>query len=574
MLGVIAGCGGSEQKAVEAAAAKAGIPVGFELRLNDEGLSPRLRVLSEEITRTGKADFDGVTSAWLELHAPKQAAELRRVLEDLSHGLSAGDPVKFKAAYEERLNASPDGSPMYDASAASLEALLERNAIQCYSGTALNQLLTRMRLNQDQFVAGNQVVILEPGHVLPGFMSRVQDEWHLFGLETTVKGDGLIYFGPAKGLTGPIRVVDANDFAVFEIFKDHLSDPPNTVRQALETASKRYDIRLDQLETKVSTVESGEDGQELLHRTLNASPLAFGTPDGLPASPVARSSAPSRQDRGFGFATPTQLMASGPEFLVRNAETAWTEECLSAGGHIEDSSDGSVKKCTIALQSREWSPFKISLYPGLPHSRPGASPLSMSAAELELRLAASYYCRHGDCFVVRAGDRIVIDVDASWGGRNRSALRRTFGGRWRAGCEQVRIDGTRTETDTAVEHEGQAAGLFVALSSYRIGDSSVPVQEIMEHEYMGLSVPGYVQYDRYENQQILERAFGQATTQEVRPLRSSTEVLSFDRDAVVSAFGLAFNVPEFRSRCGGIRVRKATIERCLRNDGARVSCPQ
>ncbi|MCB0394067.1 MAG: hypothetical protein KDD25_05880, partial [Bdellovibrionales bacterium] len=127
-----------------------------------------------------------------------------------------------------------------------------------------NDILTRIALKRSKRPAKiydqmNRVMIFQAGHILPGYMERIGKTFRLYGIETTVKGKGIVDFGPVENLSVPIRVVKANDFIAQEIFKSYLSlDEANMLAEnMLESAANEYGIPLKNLEEIIRS-KSGE----------------------------------------------------------------------------------------------------------------------------------------------------------------------------------------------------------------------------------------------------------------------------------------------------------------------------
>ena len=146
----------------------------------------------------------------------------------------------------------------YNRDHTSVFAALFANRMQCYSGTILFNLIYA-KLKKSAYSDSNQVFIYEDGHVLPGYMTRIDNQWHLFGIETTLNGLAKKIYGPTSGLQG-VRVVDAHVALGVEALKNQITNKAFVVKTALEKTAKLYDIPLDQTEASLSNVFIPIDG--------------------------------------------------------------------------------------------------------------------------------------------------------------------------------------------------------------------------------------------------------------------------------------------------------------------------
>jgi hypothetical protein len=201
-------------------------------------------------------------------------------METLIKGLTAAQadaPTVYdaKVAYEAALQKHFKRPIEYNKEAVNLGYLLSNQQMQCFSGTQLQQILWR---THSDFRQSNAVILFTEGHTLPGFVQKVDGEWNLFGIETTVTGRGETRFGPTKDLNKPIVVVDAQEFAVFNLFKNRLTNGKQVARVMIERAAAKYGIDL----TKTAAPAALQNGEKIL--SDNSSELAFGVPKTLPGS--------------------------------------------------------------------------------------------------------------------------------------------------------------------------------------------------------------------------------------------------------------------------------------------------
>lgn len=200
--------------------------------------------------------------------------------------------ISLKPAYESKLSKyheslGHDSETQYFYKAVSVFDVQQENLLQCYSGTVLNQLVTRSLQTGVEFQAGNRVVIFEEGHVMSGFVVDGEDGFRLYGIETTASGEGIIDFGLTREIKdmeiAPIQVADASEFAVIEIYKFDLDNSHEVAIQALENAKKKYNIVSKAVPAGLSAgINSGDilnndDSLAKVRPSLNQSPLAFGS---------------------------------------------------------------------------------------------------------------------------------------------------------------------------------------------------------------------------------------------------------------------------------------------------------
>ena len=131
---------------------------------------------------------------------------------------------------------------------------------------------------------------------LPGYMSKVNDQWHMFGIETTLGGAAKKIYGPTSGLRG-VRVVDAHLALGIEALKNQITNKALVMKTTLEKTAKLYDIPLEQTETSLSNVSISMDGTLGSGTTvsdtnsyLNSSLFSFGDSSQVPSGDQDRES--------------------------------------------------------------------------------------------------------------------------------------------------------------------------------------------------------------------------------------------------------------------------------------------
>ncbi len=252
-------------------------------------LSDRQLSIYEKIQAGEPVAFGEVTHAlierhhayWQAKHEPKQIQSVNDYISEFQSFLSPlpADMGEAKVAIENNSAKRWPGRLIYNSQAVSYLNVLHFRRTQSYSGTYVMELALRETLGRDAFEALNPVVIYESGHVLPGYVRYVtvgkEQVAELVGIETTVAGQGRVLYGPIKDL-GPkrmLRIVDANLWAIIELFKfkaDNLVDLSN---QALRLTSEKYGI------PNVPYLVASSFKIEIDTFKIQWSPLGFGNPD-------------------------------------------------------------------------------------------------------------------------------------------------------------------------------------------------------------------------------------------------------------------------------------------------------
>ncbi len=204
------------------------------------------------------------------------------------------DPHDFKMGYENLLALHNQQALKYNRDHTSVFSAIFANRMQCYSGTILFNIIYA-KLKKSAYFDSNQVFIYEDGHVLPGYMTKIDNQWHLFGVETTLNGPAKKIYGPTSGLLG-VRVVDAYVALGIEALKNQITNKAFVVKTALEKTAKLYDIPLDQTESSLSNVSipiDSSSGSHTHHHAntdtyLNASLFQFGDSSHVPQGDLER----------------------------------------------------------------------------------------------------------------------------------------------------------------------------------------------------------------------------------------------------------------------------------------------
>ncbi len=237
-------------------------------------LSAEAQPIWDSLQAGKEISFKQITDALAHSHdshytdSKSRTAQLFTMLDDAQKSALDGDFSKRKVQYEEWLTKQKGAATIYNVEAITIFHYLLENKMQCYSGTFLNQLINRKSVSGGQFQKENWVAIYESGHILSGYLKEVNGVWNLFGIETTAEGLALIEYGPVDGITIDIRVVDADYWALTELFKFYLSDAIKTGNEVIVYTAKRYGIKNPKVITEVSAITK-----------VNQSPFAFGTAD-------------------------------------------------------------------------------------------------------------------------------------------------------------------------------------------------------------------------------------------------------------------------------------------------------
>lgn len=224
--------------------------------------------------------FDQVTNLIIEGHDLDDQPD--RLIREIVEEVDFVDPHQFKVEYEAFLKSVHDGKSLkYRVSATNLAEPLTNNRVQASSGSLLFNVLSRYALGPKKFRAQNLVMIFEAGHMLPGQMVRNEDgEWELLGLETTTKGPSRVEYGLVSELhelEKVVRIVDAEIFAVVEVFKDSsMTYPGYVLLQALRYTAELYGIEVSKIEKRLEVLREEDDFYAVQDRALDSSLFGFG----------------------------------------------------------------------------------------------------------------------------------------------------------------------------------------------------------------------------------------------------------------------------------------------------------
>lgn len=203
---------------------------------------------------------------------PEAMEELKKISQ-----VEAIGPHDFKVQFDSKIESNYlNGDKIkYHPEAWALQHPMSDGEIQCYSGTNLFATLNSLR----NAPTDNLVFIYETGHVLPGYIVVENNEMVLKGIEMTAAGRAEINYGPTANIAGEIRVLDAKQVMLVELFRDSEFDWDSTVKSMLETV-QAYGFKTEEMksfETKVAKVDTVFSSDQ-----LNSTFFGFGEVDAKP----------------------------------------------------------------------------------------------------------------------------------------------------------------------------------------------------------------------------------------------------------------------------------------------------
>ena len=186
----------------------------------------------------------------------------------------------FKVTYEKNIaDTHHYGQPLlYNVDASSLAHPLLENRVQCYSGSLLFFVLSELA----GLTGTPRFAIFKKGHILPGVLNNNGDQ--LYGIESTVKGKGIVNFGSVARVSGDIRVVEVYPFLLVELLKDEIANFPDLYRES-QNALRKYGFSTENFHlfdpdsiNPTNNLQVLQSENTHSHRSvLNNSPFGFGT---------------------------------------------------------------------------------------------------------------------------------------------------------------------------------------------------------------------------------------------------------------------------------------------------------
>lgn len=304
-LSLLVGCNDSKNEISEDVVYK-----GFRLDLDESGLSQEQKDIAAKVNAEQAIPFTEITNAFVIEHgniyyqriqnagglslegvsSSNGSVDLESNNENPSKGFADAmfavmklnfdmqkidinaDLNTIKVQSEAFLKEMQGGKDLvYNVEATSAYDLLTLNKMQCYSGTVYHTLQYRSGLRK-QYVNKNPVVIYTSGHVLPGYIANGE----LVGVETTAAGRAEIRYGVVAKLNSPMRVIDAEIFALSEIFKNHLKNQVDFLDNALKQSAEKYQIPLDRLEALVAAAHTSGGTVSAKSLMTNSDIMSFG----------------------------------------------------------------------------------------------------------------------------------------------------------------------------------------------------------------------------------------------------------------------------------------------------------
>lgn len=197
--------------------------------------------------KEGKVDFEKVVNASLKLNLERRHSDfsyeavLNRI-DKINEKVNTNDAFEFKNNFEQQLEDILGSSIKYSMSNPSVANMLFDKKMQCISGT-MTYLVARTKDHNADFIHKDyQVVIHTAGHIQPGIV--VQDknnDWHLYGIETTTEGKSLVYFGLASDQDpSQVRVLNALDFLLIDVFQKNLTQRKELITEAYERTEREF----------------------------------------------------------------------------------------------------------------------------------------------------------------------------------------------------------------------------------------------------------------------------------------------------------------------------------------------
>jgi hypothetical protein len=164
------------------------------------------------------------------------------------------------------------------------------------------------------------VVIFTRGHVLPGFIQfNKLGQMNLYGIETTADGRAVIDYGKTSSISGEIRVLDAQQFMMVELFKNEINDFQGLYGEMLKTMAL-YGFSTDEFKALELSASSGKTDD-----ILNASLLGFGRSN-VAAGDIVRSTFDTQLNTMFQkVETPITTVAAAPEGAIEGSPIEWAK---------------------------------------------------------------------------------------------------------------------------------------------------------------------------------------------------------------------------------------------------------
>ncbi len=234
------------------------------------------RSIIEDVSKRRAIDPDLITQFLIENHrlnfnavkaseAPQMSSEdYSAWLTQLIQAAETRDHHAFKLAYESEL--LKKGRLKYNRKAFTIGHIATGSRLQCASGTDLFSILKRLAVSRSIYRAENNVIIHTCGHVLPGYLKKEKGVWQLHGIETTALGRAHVNYGPAGALTGNIRVITTDDYALIDAVAPYINNDDQVMQAALRNTERLYGFSFDAMNSiscpqAPPSSENTQDGQ-------------------------------------------------------------------------------------------------------------------------------------------------------------------------------------------------------------------------------------------------------------------------------------------------------------------------
>ena len=172
--------------------------------------------------------------------------KLNLIIEKLPANINSMNLGLFKVSYESEIERRLGKAIIYNKAYYSIPSKVSSGKTQCLGGTKTDLVLNILSKGFEEYYNRRPVVILQSGHILPGYLIGHDSEWHLYGIETTASGKGEIYFGNIQELSKLDKksiVIDAYDYLYLNAIQAYIKNPNKTVRKAIKNFAKKYNIK-------------------------------------------------------------------------------------------------------------------------------------------------------------------------------------------------------------------------------------------------------------------------------------------------------------------------------------------
>jgi len=141
----------------------------------------------------------------------------------------------------------------------------------------------RSTVSATRYLELRPVVIVGNGTIQPGYVQWFDHEYIAYKIDMTVSGEGRHALGKTKALSFPIRIIDANDFLISEIFKQYFKPDKveAVVQQILSGTAERYQIPIVSLEFKIENAFATSKTKEWASAPISDTLFSFGTEENI-----------------------------------------------------------------------------------------------------------------------------------------------------------------------------------------------------------------------------------------------------------------------------------------------------